>query len=179
MILIIDYCYKMCITRNDIPQTYGEAMASPQAKEWHSAMKDEINSLHDNDTWSIKTLPEGKSVVGGKWVYSVKLDKNNDVTKYKARFVARGFSQIPGIDYHDTFAPTARLTSIRALMQCSVQYDLIVHQLDVKTAYLNANIDCNIFMEQPEGFEKGGNNMVCNLNKSIYGLSKVEGCGTK
>ena len=140
MILIIDYCYKMCITRNDIPQTYGEAMASPQAKEWHSAMKDEINSLHDNDTWSIKTLPEGKSVVGGKWVYSVKLDKNNDVTKYKARFVARGFSQIPGIDYHDTFAPTARLTSIRALMQCSVQYDLIVHQLDVKTAYLNANI---------------------------------------
>ena len=68
------------------------------------------HSLHDNDTWSIKTLPEGKSVVGGKWVYSVKLDKNNDVTKYKARFVARGFSQIPGIDYHDTFAPTARLT---------------------------------------------------------------------
>ena len=168
----IDYCYKMCITGNDIPQTYGEAMASPQAKEWHSAMKDEINSLHDNDTWSIKTLPEGKSVVGGKWVYSVKLDKNNDVTKYKARFVARGFSQIPGIDYHDTFAPTARLTSIRALMQCSVQYDLIVHQLDVKTAYLNANIDCNIFMEQPEGFEKGGNNMVCHLNKSIYGLKQ-------
>ena len=168
----IDYCYKMCITGNDVPQTYGEAMASPQAKEWYSAMKDEINSLHDNDTWSIKTLPEGKSVVGGKWVYSVKLDKNNDVTKYKARFVARGFSQIPGIDYHDTFAPTARLTSIRALMQCSVQYDLIVHQLDVKTAYLNANIDCNIFMEQPEGFEKGGNNMVCHLNKSIYGLKQ-------
>ena len=88
----IDYCYKMCITAGDIPQTEGEAIASPQAEEWRYAMKDEINYLHDNDAWSTKTLPEGKSVVGGKWVYRVKLAKNNDVAKYKDRFVASGFS---------------------------------------------------------------------------------------
>ena len=104
----IDYCYKMYA---DVPKSYGEAIASPHALEWQNAMKDEIDSLYDNDTWSVVTLPEGKSVVGGKWVYNLKLDKSNNITKYKARYVARGFSQVSGIDYYDTFAPTARLTS--------------------------------------------------------------------
>ena len=164
----IDYCYKMYA---NVPKSYGEAIASPHALEWQNAMKDEIDSLYDNDTWSVVTLPEGKSVVGGKWVFNIKLDKSNNITKYKARYVARGFSQVSGIDYYDTFAPTARLTTIRVLMQCIVQYDLIIHQMDVKTAYLHADIDCDIYLEQPAGFEIPGNK-VCHLKKSLYGLKQ-------
>ena len=91
--------------------------------------------------------------MGGKWVYAVK--ENVEKGKiFKARYVAKGYSQTEGIDYHETFAPTANLTSVRALMQVAVQNDLIVHQMDVKTAYLHAPIDEEIFLEQPQGFEK-------------------------
>ena len=121
-------------------------------------------------SWTIKKCPPGERVIGGRWVYSLKQDKDGEISKYKARYVARGFSQIPGIDYYDTYAPTTRLTSVRMLMQISVQYDLIVHQMDVKTAYLNANIDADIFIEQPKGFEEGKND-ICHLNKSIYRVS--------
>ena len=100
-------------------------------------MQDEIDSLNDNTTWTIKKCPPGERVIGGRWVYSLKQDKDG---KYNARYVARGFSQIPGIEYYDTYAPATKLTSVRMLMKISVQYDLIVHQMDVKTAYLNANI---------------------------------------
>ena len=93
------------------------------------------------------------------------------MTKYKARYVARGFSQVSGINYYETFSPTARLTSIRVLMQIAVQHDLLLHQMDVKTTYLNANIDYEIYIEQPQGFKKG-ENRVCYLNKSIYGLKQ-------
>jgi hypothetical protein len=97
---------------------------------------------------------------------------NNE--QFKARFVAKGYSQIQGIDYNDTFAPTARMASIRLLMQVAIQYDLIVHQMDVKTAYLNAPIDCEIFVEQPEGFEvkSPAGKLACKLNKSLYGLKQ-------
>ena len=82
------------------------------------------------------------------------------MTKYKARYVARGFSQVSGINYYETFSPTARLTSIRVLMQIAVQHDILLYQMDVKTAYLNANIDYEIYIEQPQDFKKG-ENRVC------------------
>ena len=81
----------------------------------------------------------------GKWVYNLKLDKSYNITKYKARYVARGLSQVSGIDYYDIIAPTVCITSIRVLMQYVVQYDLIIHQMDVKTAYLQADIGCDIY----------------------------------
>ena len=91
--------------------------------------------------------------------------------------MAKGFTQVYGTDYFETFSPTAKLTSIRTLMQVSVQYDLILHQMDVKTAYLNAPIDCQIYVKQPEGYEVSDNNnsreaLVCKLNKSLYGLEQ-------
>ena len=89
--------------------------------------------------------------------------------------MAKGYSQVPDIDYHETFSPTARVTSVRMLMQIAVQDDLLVHQMDVKTAYLNAPIDCEIYIEQPDGYEvydKGGEKLVCKLNKSRYGLKQ-------
>jgi hypothetical protein len=108
---------------------------------------------------------------GGRWVYSVKLGADGTET-FKARFVAKGYSQIQGVDYHDTFAPTARITSVRVLLQIAVQYTLIVYQMDAKTAYLNAPIYCEIYVDQPEDFEikSSHGKIACRLNKSLYGL---------
>jgi Reverse transcriptase (RNA-dependent DNA polymerase) len=106
-------------------------------------MDEEMNSLQDNDTFKLTTLPKDKKVVGGKWVYAVKLGPNGE-EQFKARYVAKGYLQTQDIDYHEIFSPTARMTSVRMLMQLAVQQDLILHQMDVKTAYLNAPVDCEI-----------------------------------
>ena len=147
-----DLCYKVCI---DVPRTYEEAISFPESFNWKQAVKIEYDSLSDNKTSDVVKTPEDKQVVGGQWVYSKKLNKNYNLTKYKARYVARGFSQISGINYYETFSTTACLTSVRVLMQIAVQHDLLLHQIDVRTAYLNANIDCEIYIEQPQGFKKG------------------------
>ena len=147
-----NYCYKATC---NILRTYREAINSSDAHWWVEAMHEELESLKDNNVFELTNLPEGKKTVRSKWVYTTK--KNPDGSKrYKARFVARGFSQKKGIDYGETFSPTANITSIRILMQMIqmvVQYDLIVHQMDVKTAYLRAPIDYEIFVAQPEGFK--------------------------
>ena len=166
----LHYCYKVM----DIPTNYEEAISSSESQKWHKAMTEEINALEENNTYELTPQPEGRSAVGGKWVFTKKIGPNNE-EKFKARFVAKGYSQIENIDYHETFSPTARITSLRMLMQLSVQYDLLVHQMDVKTAYLNADIDCEIYVVQPEGFEKysdDGQKLVCKLNKSLYGLKQ-------
>ena len=166
----IDYCCRLCA----IPQTYQEAMLSPDAPKWQEAMEDEMKSLSENDTFTVVPLPDDRKSVGGRWVFSVKLGPDA-AEKYKARYVAKGYSQVEGVDYRETFAPTARITSVRALIQIAVQYDLLVHQMDVKTAYLNAPIDCELYVEQPEGFEvksPDGEKLVCRLNRSLYGLKQ-------
>ena len=94
---------------------------------------------------------------------------------HKARYVAKGFSQSYGIDYFETFAPTARMSSIRMVMQLAAEYDLILHQMDVKSAYLNAPIDCELYIEQPEGYRILGNKkLVWKLRKSWYGLNQAK-----
>ena len=137
-------------------------------------MDEEMNSLISNDTFELVPCPNDRDIVGGKWVYTIKSGPDNKET-FKARYVAKGYSQTQRIDYNETFAPTARMTSVRLLMQQAAQSNLLVHQMDVKTAYLNAPIDCNIFVEQPKGYEKVGKNnekLVCKLNKSLYGLKQ-------
>ena len=109
------------------------------------------------ETFEYTALPEGKNLVGGKWVYAVKLGPNGE-ERHKAIFVAKGYSQVQDVDYTKTFSPTARLTSICMLLQLAVQQDMLVHQMDVTTAYLNAPIDHDIYMEQPKGFEVCGEN---------------------
>ena len=133
-----------------------------------------MHALKQNETFELAILPESKNPVGGKWVYAIKTGPNGE-EKYKAWYVAKGYSQIPHIDYNETFSPTARMTSVRILMQLAVQYNLIVHQMDVKTAFLNAPIDCELYVEQPDGFVvKGdnGENLVLKLKKSLYGLKQ-------
>lgn len=164
----VDYCYRAVC---GIPLTFKQAMASPQAGKWKRAMDEEMQSLEENQTFTLTKLPEGKKTVGGRWVYSIK-EGGDGREQYKARFVAKGYSQREGIDYGETFSPTANMTSVRVLMQKAAQENLVLHQMDVKTAYLHAPIDRDIYMEQPDGYEKVGNNLVCKLQKSIYGLKQ-------
>ena len=122
----VDYCYKM----SEIPQSYQEAISSPRSHEWQKAMEGKMHALRENDTFELTTMPKDKNAVGGRWVYAIKTGPNGE--KCKACFVAKGYSQIPNVDYHETFSPTAKMTSIRVLMQLVVQYNLTVHQMDVK-----------------------------------------------
>ena len=166
-----DYCFK---TQVVVPKTYKQALRSPDCDKWKEAMDEEMNSLYENNTFDVVPLPEGKQPIGGRWVFAVKVDPNGN-ERYKARYVAQGFAQVEGSDYTETFAPTARMSTVRMLMQLAAQFDLKVHQMDVKTAYLNAPIDTEIFMNQPQGYEQshdGKIKMVCRLNKSLYGLKQ-------
>ncbi|CAB3992128.1 Retrovirus-related Pol poly from transposon TNT 1-94 [Paramuricea clavata] len=166
----VDYC---CAT-SVYPKSYKEAIKSKDSEKWCEAMNEEISSLSENNTYTLTKLPEGKSIVGARWVYTVKEGKNGEKS-YKARYVAKGYSQVPEVDYFETFSPTAKITSIRMLMQLALDLDMEVHQMDVKTAYLNAPVDCELYIEQPEGFVKhseSGEMLVCKLNKSLYGLKQ-------
>ena len=110
-------------------------------------------------------------MIGGKWVYTVITDSDGE-ERYKARYAARGYSQIPNIDYKDTFCPTARIMSIRMLLQIAMQQNLKVHQMDVKTGFLNEPIDFELYVEQPQGFKRmeiKGKKLVHKLNKCLYG----------
>ena len=166
----IDYCYRVCA----FPQNYQEAVEPAESEYWRNAMKEEMNSVKESNTFTLTTLPKGRKLLGGRWVYTFKENPNGSRV-YKARYVAKGYSQVKDEEYQDTFAPTANFTSVRTVMQLAAHNNLILHQMDVKTAYLNAPIDCEIFMEQPEGFEIPSNSedvLVCKLNKSLYGLKQ-------
>ena len=117
----MDYCYKVA----NIPKTYEEAIESVDDHKWKKAMDEEINALKENNTYKLTPLPENRSVVGGRWVYAIKLGPNDEET-YKARYVAKGYSQIKDIDYQETFSPTAHITSIRILIQIATKEGLIV-----------------------------------------------------
>ena len=166
-----DTCYKILST--EIPVTYADTLKSKDSAEWKDAMDSEMKSLVENEVYTVTTLPPGKKAIGSRWVYSVKKDPEGN-TLHKARFVAKGYSQVQGSDYSETFAPTPKMSTIRMLMQISAENNLTVHQMDVKTAYLNAPIDCEVYLTQPEGFEvkQGDVKLVWRLHKSLYGLKQ-------
>ena len=121
--------------------------------------------------------PEGQNIVGSKWVLKVKRNADGTVDRFKARLVAQGYTQTQGVDYNEVYAPMARYSAIRSLLALANAHDLEIHQMDVKTAFLNVNLDYDIYMSQPEGFiDKGRPNFVCKLKKSIYGLKQSVRC---
>lgn len=155
------------------PKTFGEAMSSRDASFWREAVNDEMDSIMSNQTWFLVDLPTGSKPISSKWVFRRKYNADGSIQTFKARLVAKGFKQKQGIDYFDTYAPVARLTSIRVLMAIASIHHLYVHQMDVKTAFLNGDLDEEIYMEQPEGFVLPGNEKkVCKLVKSLYGLKQ-------
>lgn len=137
-------------------------------------MVEEIESIRANDTWDLVDLPSGRRPVGCKWVYKIKRDSNGKPIRYKARLVAQGFSQRYGVDYDEVFAPVVRQTTFRTLMAVAAKRGMTVTQYDVKTAFLHGDLEEEIFMRQPPGFEEQGlKEKVCKLKKSLYGLKQA------
>jgi hypothetical protein len=126
------------------PSSFQEAVQYPT---WVDVMVEEYDSIVKNSVWDIVPRPIDKSVVGSRWIYKVKQATDGSVEKYKANFVARGFSQIEGIDYGETFSPGARYSSIRSILALSVQMGWHIHQMDVKTAFLNGIIEEEVYIE--------------------------------
>ena len=166
----VDYCYKMSF----IPKNYNQAVKCENSGDWCNAMDDEMNSLTENKTFELTTLPPDRNCISGRWVYSVKPGINNE-PKFKARYCAKGFNQQYDVDYKETFAPTCRMTSVRMLLQFSIQNGMTVHQVDASSAFLHADIECDLYVQQPRGYvqyDKCGNELVMKLNKSLYGLKQ-------
>ena len=160
------------------PNNLKEALASPQAASWKQAVQEELKSLEDNKTWEVCPKPQGRSIVGCKWVFKVKSpEKEGGQQRFKARLVAKGYSQQKGIDYHETFAPVIKYQSLRLILSIAAQQDMHVHQMDVKTAFLNGELQEEIYMEMPEGLErKGQEGKALRLRKSLYGLKQSPRC---
>jgi hypothetical protein len=116
------------------PSCHGEATGQ---QVWKDSMTEEYQSITKNDVWDIVPRPEGKFVVTSKWIYMMKHAADGSAEKYKARFVARGFSQVEGIDYDETFAPVDRYTSIHTIISPATSMGWRLHQMDVKTTFLN------------------------------------------
>lgn len=154
------------------PTTAKEAQECDESMEWKTAMDDEMQAHKLNNTWTLVDRPSGARTVKGKWVFKKKCDDKGKIIRYKARYVAKGYSQLHGVDYNDTFSPVVRHSSIRFLFAVAVKLRLKIHQLDVVTAFLQGDLEETIFMEQPDCYVDN-TNKVCRLNKPIYGLKQA------
>ncbi|KAL6329550.1 hypothetical protein AAG906_022101 [Vitis piasezkii] len=158
------------------PVSFSQAMESDDSSKWMEAMNEELKSMAHNGVWDLIELPNNCKPVGCKWVFKTKRDAKGNIERFKARLVAKGFTQKEGIDYKDTFSRFKK-DSLRIIMALVAHFDLELHQMDVN-AFLNGNLDEDIYMEQLEGFAKKGNeHLVCKLKKSIYGLKQASDNG--
>ncbi|KAI8421244.1 hypothetical protein MSG28_008301 [Choristoneura fumiferana] len=157
----------------DEPTTYTQALNAEDSDKWYQAMQDEYQSLLEKQTWVLVDRPD-KKVIPCKWIYKLKKNAHGDVIKYKARLVAKGFNQVYGIDYLETFSPVVRNSSLRMLFALAAEEGMKMHHLDVDTAFLNGILEEEVYMSQPEGFIKPGQeDKVCLLKRSLYGLKQA------
>jgi len=155
------------------PHTLAEALQRPDAERWRVAVDEEMDSIRRNKVYDLEELPAGRRAIGCRYVFTVKHGPDGSVERYKARLVAKGFSQVEGVDFNETFAPVAKFSSIRALLAMASALNLDVQQMDVKTAFLNGDLDEEIYMEQPPGtVEPGKEHLVWRLRKALYGLKQ-------
>jgi transposase InsO family protein len=165
------HCFSAFATLHE-PHTFREASSDPL---WQQAMKEELDALLKTGTWDLVDLPAGKSAIGCKWVYKIKTRSDGTVDRYKARLVAKGFTQEYGIDYEETFAPVARLSSVRTLIAVSASRHWPLFQMDVKNAFLNGELTEEVYMQLPPGFSQppGFSPKVCRLRRALYGLKQA------
>lgn len=154
------------------PLTLKQAQESYQWTKWQAACQAELDSLRNNKTWRLKkrSLCNGR-VLRGKWVFKIKRGANGEILKYKARWVVRGFEQTEG-SYNDTFASVVKPMSYKLLFAIAAALDYEIEQMDVATAFLYGDVEETVFVEQPTGFEEGGEDEVCELDKALYGLKQ-------
>ncbi|RVX15359.1 Retrovirus-related Pol polyprotein from transposon TNT 1-94 [Vitis vinifera] len=158
------------ISSVSLPKSTHEALSHPG---WRQAMVDEMAALHSNGTWDLVVLPSGKSTVGCRWVYAVKVGPDGQVDRLKARLVAKGYTQVYGSDYGDTFSPVAKIASVRLLLSMAAMCSWSLYQLDIKNAFLHGDLAEEVYMEQPPGFvAQGESGLVCRLHRSLYGLKQ-------
>ena len=156
------------------PSTIEEALSGSNSKEWKTAADSEYQSLIENDTWELVNLPPDQKAIGCKWV---KYDGQGEVKSFKGRLGAQGFSQKYRIDYDEVFSPVARFSSVCTLLAFAVERKMLIHQMDVVTAFLNGDLKEEIYMRQPPGYViPGKEKQVCKLKKSLYGLKQSPRC---
>ncbi|CAM8901857.1 unnamed protein product [Rhodiola kirilowii] len=160
------------ISTHTEPRTYNQASKD---KLWVEAMDKEISALEQNETWIITNLPPEKRAVDCKWVFKIKHHSDGTVERYKARLVAKGFTQVEGIDYHDTFAPVVKMTTVRCVLAVAAARHWPLYQLDVNNAFLHGALDEDVYMKLPPGFysQARHDGKVCKLQRSLYGLKQA------
>ena len=159
------------------PQSYDEAVQSPESAQWIEAMSEELSSLKNIGTYSETTLPLGRKPISTKWIFKLKKGADGNIQRYKARIVARGFSQIPGQDFDETFSPVVRSSSFRLILAIAAVKGYKLKHIDIKTAFLNSEVTEEIYVQPPEGYEEvmvsNDNSRVWKLHKSLYGLKQA------
>jgi hypothetical protein len=159
--------------KND-PEFFSQAISCKESELWYNTMKEEMNSIKSNGVWDLVELPNGVKAIGCKWVFKTKKDSLGNIERYKARLVVKGFTQKEGIDYTETFSPVSKKDSLCVILALVAHFDLELQQMDVKTAFLNGDLEEEVYMKQPEGFPSSdGEQLVCKLKKSIYGLKQA------
>ncbi|XP_019171990.1 PREDICTED: uncharacterized protein LOC109167430 [Ipomoea nil] len=141
-----DYCYTSKIEPKNITEALKDEF-------WVEAMQEELQHFERNNVWELVPRPEKANIIGTKWIYKNKTDEQGNITRNKARLVAQGYTQIEGTEFEETFAPVARIESIRLLIAISCILKIKLYQMDVKTAFLNGNLKEEIYVAQPKGFE--------------------------
>ena len=154
----------------EIPKSVQEALESPQ---WKQAILDEMRAMEKNQTWKVVLRSQNKVPVGCRWVFTVKYKSDRTIECYKAKLVAKGYTQTYGIDYQETFAPVAKINTVRVLLSLATNLDWPLQQLDVKNAFLNGDLEKEVYMNLPPRFDdRRKDGMVCRLKKSLYGLKQ-------
>eukprot|EP00253_Pinus_taeda_P027748 PITA_27748 len=137
-------------------------------------MNEEIGAIEKSNTWELVDLPKGKDAIGVKWVYKTKSNAEGKIDRHKARLVVKGYKQQQGRDYDETFAPVARMETVRTVLSIATQHKWKIYQMDVKSAFLNGVLKEEVYVEQPPGYEVDGQeHKVCKLKKALYGLKQA------
>jgi len=164
------YGFSSTLSTISIPTGYSQAS---KLECWQKAMEEELLALKENNTWDIVPCPPNVRPIGCKWVYSIKLNSDGTLDRYKARLVVLGNKQEYGVNYEETFAPVAKMTTVRTIIAIAASQNWPLHQMDVKNAFLHGDLKEDIYMKPPPGLFSSPTSDVCKLKRSLYGLKQA------